>query len=141
MTKIRFYTDVSDVHALVLRLVHQGYAKQRKVTIYVPDREQAMAFSDRLWSHTAEGFVPNVLADAEHAGLTPVHLAWQAEHIHQDDILLNCQASLPKFFSRFRHVFELIGRDEADKAAGRQRWAFYRDRGYEIQHMQQQTQS
>jgi len=34
----------------------------------------------------------------------------------------------------------LISSEEADKITGRQRWAFYRDRGYEIQHMNKQTQ-
>jgi DNA polymerase III subunit chi len=106
----------------------------------VPDREQAQMLGDQLWLQVADSFLPNALADAENAAVTPVQLAWQPEQIRQDDLLFNCQADLPKFFSRFRHVFELISTDEADKIAGRQRWAFYRDRGYEIQHMNKQTQ-
>jgi len=140
MTKIRFYTDVTDPPALIQHLVSQALSRQRSVTIYVPDREQAQRLGDQLWQQTADSFWPNALADTEYAALTPVQLAWQPEQIRQDDLLFNCQAALPKFFSRFRHVFELIGTEEADKIAGRQRWAFYRDRGYEIQHMNKQTQ-
>ena len=138
MTKIRFYTDVTDQLALMHHLVAQALSRQRHVTIYVPDRERAMQLSDCLWQHEGDSFFPNVLADAAHAALTPVQLAWQPDQIRQDDLLFNCQATLPKFFSRFRHVFELIGTDETEKAAARQRWAFYRDRGYEIQHMNKQ---
>jgi len=138
MTKIRFYTDVTDQVALMQHLVSQAVSRQRQVTIYVPDRQRALQLSEGLWQQEADSFFPNTLADAEHAALTPVQLAWLPEQIRQDDLLFNCQASLPKFFSRFRHLFELIGPDEEEKAAGRQRWAFYRDRGYEIQHVNKQ---
>lgn len=135
MTKIRFYTDVANQVALVQHLVEQALSRQRQVTIYVPDRERALQLSEGLWQQSADCFFPNALADAEHVLLTPVQLAWQPEQIRQDDLLFNCQATLPKFFSRFRHLFELIGTDEQEKVAGRQRWTFYRERGYEIQHM------
>ncbi|MFQ6332334.1 DNA polymerase III subunit chi [Methylophilus sp. 3sh_L] len=135
MTKIRFYTDVPDTPALMQHLILQAVARQRSVTVYLPDRQQAEQLSATLWQQPVEGFLPHVLADADHAPLTPVHLAWAPEQILQDDLLFNCQTALPKFFSRFRHVFEVIGQDETEKAAGRQRWAFYRDRGYEIQHI------
>lgn len=138
MTKIRFYTDVTDRAALIQHLVGQALSRQRQVTVYVQDREQAMQFSEGLWQQATDSFLTNALADTEYVALTPVQLIWQPEQVSQDDLLFNCQASLPKFFSRFRHVFELVGQDEDDKAAARQRWAFYRDRGYEIQHMNKQ---
>ena len=138
MTRVRFYTDIPDRTSLILHLVEQAVARQRQVTIYVDKPETAQQLSDGLWQQPA--FIPNVLADAPQAGLTPVLLAWLPEHIRQDDMLFNCQMELPKFFSRFRHLFELIGAAEDEKVAGRQRYAFYRDRGYEIQHMKMQTQ-
>ncbi|MEZ0210948.1 MAG: DNA polymerase III subunit chi [Methylophilus sp.] len=138
MTRVRFYTDVPDRASLILHLVEQAVARQRQVTIYLESPEAAEQLSHSLWQQSV--FIPNVLADAPQASLTPVLLAWLPEHIRQDDMLFNCQTELPKFFSRFRHLFELIGSAEDDKTAGRQRYAFYRDRGYEIQHMKMQTQ-
>lgn len=138
MTRVRFYTDIPDRAGLILHLVEQAVSRQRQVTIYVEQSAEAEKLSDWLWQQSS--FIPNTLADAPHAELTPVLLAWQPEHIRQDDMLFNCQSELPKFFSRFRHVFELIGSAEDEKAAGRQRYAFYRDRGYEIQHMKMQAQ-
>ena len=105
MTKIRFYTDVTDQVSLIQHLVSQALSRQRQVTIYVPDREWAVQLSEGLWQQSADSFFPNALADAAHAVLTPVQLAWQPEQIWQDDLLFNCQATLPKFFSRYRHVF------------------------------------
>lgn len=135
MTRIRFYTDVQDPQALILHLASQALARQRQVTVYVQDRAQAQALSERLWSEPDALFLPNALADEPMAPHTPVQLAWMPEQIQQDDLMFNCQATQPLFFGRFRHLFEIIAANEADKVAGRQRWAFYRDRGYEVQHI------
>lgn len=134
MTRIRFYTDIPDRASLICHLVEQALARQRQVTIYLSQPDEAEQLSQHL-CQPASAFLPHVLADAPHAPFTPVILAWLPEQIRQDDMLFNCQTTLPTFFSRFRHVFELIGSAEDEKAAGRQRYAFYRDRGYEIQHM------
>lgn len=137
MTRIRFYTDVDEPLSLIHHLATQALARQRHVTLYLQSREAAQVFSDGLWQHTPEGFLPNALADVPHAAQTPLQLAWLPAQIQQDDILINLQPAQPLFFGRFRHLFEVVSTEEAAKAAARQRWAFYRDRGYEVQHMKQ----
>jgi len=47
-------------------------------------------------------------------------------------VLVNLHAAPPPFFSRFERMVEIVTRDEADAAAGRERWKFYKARGYEI---------
>ena len=47
-------------------------------------------------------------------------------------MLVNLHAVPPPFFSRFERLAEIVGLDEADIAAGRERWKFYKARGYEI---------
>jgi len=39
---------------------------------------------------------------------------------------------MPSYFSRFRRVVEIVTRDSDDRALARDRFRFYRDRGYEI---------
>ena len=41
-------------------------------------------------------------------------------------------AAPPPFFSRFERLAEIVSLDEADIASGRERWKFYKARGYEI---------
>ena len=45
---------------------------------------------------------------------------------------MNLSSEVPPEFSRFTSVIEVVA-DDADKAAARQRFKFYKDRGYEIQ--------
>jgi len=49
-----------------------------------------------------------------------------------DDILLNLHTEQPPFFSRFHRLIEIVSAEENDRAAARERFRFYRDRGYEI---------
>ncbi len=135
MTKIRFYTDVPDPMQLMTQLVAQALDKQRRVTLYLADEAAAQAMSKQLWHASADTFLANAMADEPLVAMTPIHLAWQPTHIVQDELLFNYQTSQPLFFGRFRHLFEIVGSDAQEKQAGRQRYAFYRDRGYEIQHI------
>lgn len=139
MTRIRFYTGVADAAGLIQHLLVQALGKQRQTTIYVPDQHSAEQMSAQLWQAPAARFLPNILAGSPEAAYSPIILAWLPEQIAQDDVLVNCQPAQPLFFGRFRHLFEVVGLDEVAKAAGRQRYAFYRDRGYEIQHMNMQA--
>ncbi len=135
MTRIRFYTDLSEPLGMLHRLCEQALARQRQVTLFLADAASAQATSDALWQWQPNSFVPHALATDSHAAQSPVVLAWQAEHITQDDLLFNCQPQQVLFFGRFRHLFEIVGTQADAKAAARQRWAFYRDRGYQVEHM------
>ena len=64
--------------------------------------------------------------------MTPIILDHVAEPIVHEQVLVNlCQASAPGF-SRFERVIEIVGLDEDDRALARNRFRFYRERGYEI---------
>ena len=62
----------------------------------------------------------------------PIVLDTNGENLVQDDVLINLQSEPPPFFSRFRYLVELVGNDDADKAAARVRFRFYKNRGYEV---------
>ena len=48
------------------------------------------------------------------------------------DVLVNLDGNLPPAFSRFERLLEIVGTDEADRGPARERFKFYRDRGYAI---------
>jgi DNA polymerase-3 subunit chi len=47
-------------------------------------------------------------------------------------VLINLHDAPPPFFSRFERLAEVVGADEAGAAAARERFRFYRERGYEL---------
>ena len=141
MTRIEFYSNVADKNQLLLSLTAKALAKHRQVTVFAEDTKAAADVSDCLWHHQPASFLPNVMADNTHVPKTPIiivcknNAAGRMDHVLQDEILINLTLKEPPFFSRFTHLIEVVGDDESDKLNARQRYKFYRDRGYEIQHI------
>jgi DNA polymerase III subunit chi len=69
-----------------------------------------------------------------HGGETPILIDHdEAAPPAHDGVLLNLRAEQPPFFSRFQRLIEIVSLDEADRARARERFRFYRDRGYPIE--------
>lgn len=132
MTRIDFYFNVADKSQTISDLVQSSLSKRRLVTILADDEGMAGKVSAGLWQNKPESFLPNVLVNHTLAKQTPVIIHWQENALLQDDMLINLTLNTPGFFSRFTHLVELVGDEEHDKIAARQRYKFYRDRGYEI---------
>ena len=143
MTRIEFYSNVADKQALLVSLVEKAMFKQRQVTVFAEDMESAVTVSDCLWQNQPASFLPHTLAHHAYADQSPViiackkNAAGQLDEVKQDELLINLTAQHPSFFSRFTHLVEIVGNEELDKSDARQRYKFYRDRGYEIQHFDQ----
>jgi DNA polymerase-3 subunit chi len=127
MTKVDFYFNVPDKLSKTVQLCEETLVKGRLATIFTEGAGMDSAIQALLWQHSATSFLPSGLANA------PIVLTNHGECLSQDDVLINLQAQHPPFFSRFRHLIELVGTDEDDKIAARKRFKFYRDRGYQIQ--------
>lgn len=135
MTRIDFYFNVSNKPKLLVELVQGALTKRRLVTIFADNAEDASMISTSLWQQDATSFMPNVLSSDELAAQTPVLIHYKENALLQEDMLINLTKTQPSFFSRFTQLVELVGEDEQDKVAARGRYKFYRDRGYEIKHI------
>jgi len=49
-------------------------------------------------------------------------------------LLINLHNECSPFFSRFERVIEIVGDNAEDSRMGRERYKFYKDRGYELRH-------
>ena len=132
MTRVEFYFNVPDKLAKTAELCEKAVAKGRQLTVFTQDQHMNSVLQQRLWQHSASSFLPSSTADEATSQFSPIVLATDGENLLQDDVLINLQTQHPPFFSRFRHLVELVGTDEADKVAARARFRFYRDRGYEV---------
>ena len=52
-------------------------------------------------------------------------------------VLLNLGAAVPPQFARFERLLEVVGDTPDELAAGRDRYRFYRDRGYALNNYKQ----
>jgi len=131
MTRIDFHTNVGDSIAFACRLARKAYLSgQPLVVLAEPDRIKA--FDEELWTFEPHAFVPHCMAESPLAADTPVVLAASLENVTPHAILLNLGTVVPAQFARFERLLEVVGNEEDELAAGRERYRFYRDRGYTL---------
>ena len=137
MTQVIFYSSISNKGLALLKLVQKALAKKNLVTVTVENEAKAQMFAKVLWEYDKTSFLPNVQLDNHLAKQTPVVFDWQQNELCHDDILINLSQKQLTVFSRFRQLIELVGTDELDKQQARERFRFYRDRGYQINHFEE----
>ena len=132
MTRIDFYFEAADKLQVACRLSAKAAQQKLRVLIYTADEAQAQRMDKMLWTWQATGFLPHCMTRSALAAETPVLITHDPEDTPHDEVLLNLHLEWPPAFSRFRRLVEIVGRDMEDREAARNRFRFYRDRGYEI---------
>ena len=134
MTTIDFYFNAADRLAVACRLAGKALRQGKRMLIHAPQAEVAQAIDRLLWTWPAISFVPHCYAGDALAAETPVLIAMDGEPgmPAPREVLLNLGAECPPGFERHERVLEIVSREAAERSAGRSRYAFYRDRGYEI---------
>ena len=133
MTQIDFYTNVGDKLVTACRIAAKAYALGNRMLVLCPDSETATRVDRMLWTTPATGFIPHCSPRDPLAAETPIIVDHTAEEAVGDQVLLNLRSEWPPFFARYERLVEIVSADdEADKQAARERFKFYRERGYEI---------
>jgi DNA polymerase-3 subunit chi len=135
VTKVDFYTGSTDKLRTACQLSHKAMQNGVRAVISTPDAETGTALDKLLWHYPATAFIPHCRSDAEEAAQMPVVLNHGGEKFPHYDLLISLHIECMPFFSRFERVIEIIGSDAEDQRLGRERFKFYRDRGYELRHI------
>lgn len=135
MTRIDFHSNVPDKIAYACRLARKARGTDAQIVILAKDQNQLLALDEALWIFSEQDFLPHVMLEDTLAAQTPILLttngAMESPH-HQ--ILINLSDTPPTHFARFERMFEIIASDDTDKSVGRERYAYYRERGYPLTH-------
>lgn len=147
MTRVDFYIVAGTTASplIACRLAEKAYQRGHRVHIHASDPDQARQVDELLWTFRGGSFVPHRLkgTDTPTAEPVAVTIGCEAEpavaaapdfdpDIGPGDVLINLDSSVPLFFSRFERVAEIVAGDEQARAEGRERYRFYRERGYHL---------
>jgi DNA polymerase-3 subunit chi len=135
MTKVDFYTGSEDKLRTACQLSHKAMQNGVRVVLSAPDEASTEALDKLLWQYPATAFIPHCRSDAEESGDMPVVLNSGSERFPHHDLLISLHNECVPFFSRFDRVIEIVGADAEDSRLGRERYKFYKDRGYELRHI------
>jgi len=151
MTNINFYVSKQDGFKHRLNITHKliGYALKRNLIIHIHTDNEVMSkqVDDSLWTADKNSFIPhqiimnseynkttpsNNMANSQNSNLNKVTISHEYEPLEKCDYLVNLSMQRPSFFSRFIKLAEIIDNSNDILSAGRERYAFYRDRGYNL---------
>ncbi len=136
MTRIDFYilegNTGDDRVPFACRLAEKAFVNGHRIYIHVPNAETASRLDEQLWTFRAGSFLPHAVVNGDPDPNTPIHIGHGPEPVG-NDMLINLADETPLFFSRFERVAELVGGDEGSRTLARERYRFYRDRGYPLE--------
>lgn len=135
MTRVGFYVVQAADHAqrlqVAARLADKAFQQGHRIFINAVDEPQARSLDALLWSFRPASFLPHGLHGQEHAD--SIAIGWGQEPENHNDLLINLQLNIPRFFSRFARVAEVVTQDPASLEALRASWKFYQERGYQLE--------
>ncbi len=141
MTRVDFYILPDDssqsLEVFACKLTEKAYAQGLKIYIHTQDEQQTQSLNSLLWTFKAESFLPHEVVVKGATAEAPImlgHTEEQEQSIpeHTIDVLINLNSAVPLFFSQFERVVEIVNQDKQIKENGRDRFRFYKDRGYQI---------
>jgi DNA polymerase III subunit chi len=130
-----------DINQLICLLCEKALTQKSNVLLYTQSIEQAHQIDDLLWTYKADSFIAhkNELDEAvtDDTFNYPVIICSSIESdeetvsiSHADELLINLSNETPPFFYQFGRLLEVVGKIKNDKDAARNRYRFYRKKGY-----------
>ena len=141
MTRIDFYILASKkpdaAEHTACRLAEKAYGLKHSIYIHTSGQQQTAQLDKLLWTFRDGSFVPHQLHRVDAINNSPVIIGHETsldtELATHHQLLINLEKMAPPFFSRFERVLEIVGADELQRDSARERFKFYRERGYELQ--------
>jgi DNA polymerase-3 subunit chi len=134
VTKIDFYTGVTDRLETACLLSHKALQNGMRVLLHTSDKVTAQSLDTMLWQYPPASFIPHCLSNVTEAAEMPVIIGHQPEPFPHSELLISLHNNCLPFFSRFERVIEIVSLDTEDARLGRERYSFYRERGFEMRH-------
>ena len=139
MTTVDFYilpdVDLEAKLRFACRIARVALDSGLTVHVVTDTTELATQLDDLMWEYPTNSFLPHVISDKSVNPIEPITIGPGEPHPERTGCLVNTATTVPEtFFSRFARVAEIVIAPE--RKSGRDRYRFYRERGYVLNHHQ-----
>ena len=135
MTQVDFYLLPEQQQTplpFACRLLEKIYGLGRRVYVITADEQQARALDERLWQHGVGSFIPHGISGHCDPEQTPIVIGHQESDGPHHEVMFNLQPEVPLSFSSYDRLVEVVVPLEQEQGLARQRYRFYRERGYPL---------
>ncbi|MDE2090759.1 MAG: DNA polymerase III subunit chi [Gammaproteobacteria bacterium] len=135
MTQVDFYVLPDSTPRgrtlFACKLAEKAFSLGHRSFVHLTSETEARELDNLMWTFRDRSFLPHCLAGED--AQAPVHLGFGQEPAEEFHLLINLSPEIPGFFSRFERVAEVLDASDETRAQGRQRYRFYKDRGYPLE--------
>lgn len=139
MTRVDFYilqdVEQTAMHRFACRLAAKALKQGQHAYLHAASEAQAREVDELLWLYPPDRLIPHGLLGAPEAKDAPVLVGCRqdaTDRLPADGLLINLTDEVPAFPGRFDRVAEIVVGEQ--RASGRERYRYYRDRGYPLFH-------
>jgi DNA polymerase-3 subunit chi len=134
--RVDFYilaaTDKSARLRFACRLAEKAYGLKHKIHAYTSSPAIARELDELLWTFRQGSFLPHELVQTDKQEmLAPITIGHSEQSDTSGDFLINLADEIPPFFDKFERVAEIVDSTSDGRCAGRERFGFYKDNGFE----------
>lgn len=139
MTRISFYVGKSNsLQArlkLACKLIEKAQMQALNTYIHTDTPTTSHLLDELIWTYSDLSFIPHSVAPELDEGVR-IQLGHDYEPMEQCDFLINLSNEVPDFFPRYARMAEILDQEDAVLLAGRKRYKFYKERGYNMDYHQ-----
>lgn len=140
MTRIDFYVlssgGAQHRGVFACRLAEKAVGQGMNIYVHTSGPGETSQLDELLWTFRDGSFLAHLTVEeakrADPEGLTRILIGHEGCPDNLDGLLINLDSDVPQFFSRFERLAEIVGDDDAARHDARERYRFYRDRGYQL---------
>jgi len=135
MVRVDFYilgeTSREPPQQVACRIAEKAWLMGHRVFIATGSETMSQRLDTLLWTYRQDSFTPHGIYPGQSGDELPI-LIGDRDAPPDAEVLINLSDAVPPFHERFARITEFVGKDEASRRAGRDRFRFYRDRGYDL---------
>ena len=139
MTQVDFYilgADSAEARlSTACRITEKALKRQQHIYVHAQSEEQASKLNDLLWTFSQGSFIPHRLLynDNKLDTTEPVLVGCSGDPSSDNwQLIINLADVVPKFFSRYERIIEIVDANPERRIQGRERYRFYSERGYAL---------
>ncbi len=132
MTRIQFLHGATDKFLAAVEWLALQNAQKSRTLVVLAEASSLDRFDQLLWSRPPTGFLAHCRLGDPLQSQTPIILTPHLNATPDDLTVLNLDFEVPAGFERYQTLVEIVSADETDRQAGRNRFRYYRERGYQL---------
>lgn len=134
MTQVFFYHGAADKLSAACALLGKTSAQKKDILVFSEEKSTLDTVDRLLWTQSALSFHPHCRSDSPLAAETHILLSNTLNNSRQTERLMNLGKMIPPGFEKFTSLIEVVGQEESDRLAARERVRHYKECGCEIRY-------